>query len=101
MKATKEGVMDALGGVIDPELGISVVELGLIYGVEVDGGKVRVKMTFTTPACPMLNLIVSNVEDAVRKVEGVEDVSVQLVWEPPWTPDKMTEAGKKALGFGK
>lgn len=99
--ATEEDVMDALSGVIDPELGISVVDLGLIYGVEVSGKKVRVRMTFTTPACPMLNLIVSRVEDAVKKLRGIDEVAVQLVWEPPWTPERMSAEGKKALGFGK
>ncbi len=84
---------------MDPELGISLVDLGLIYGVEVAGKKVGVKMTFTTPACPMVHFLVSSVENAVKKVNGVSEVDVQLVWDPPWTPDRMSDAGKEKLGL--
>ncbi len=96
---TEEEVMSALSKVMDPELGISLVDLGLIYGVEITETKVGVKMTFTTPACPMVHFLVSSVEDAVKKVEGVSEVEVQLVWDPPWTPDKMSDAGKEKLGL--
>ena len=96
---TEKEVMGALSEVMDPELGISLVDLGLIYGVEVQGEKVGVKMTFTTPACPMVHFLVSSVEDAVKKVKGVNEVDVQLVWDPPWTPDKMSDAGKEKLGL--
>ncbi|MCP4647084.1 MAG: metal-sulfur cluster assembly factor [bacterium] len=96
---TEKEVMGALSEVMDPELGISLVDLGLIYGVDVAGEKVGVKMTFTTPACPMVHFLVSSVEDAVKKVEGVSDVEVQLVWDPPWTPDKMSDEGKEKLGL--
>ena len=96
---SEKGVMDALHEVMDPELGISLVDLGLIYGVEITDTKVGVKMTFTTPACPMVHFIVSSVEGAVKKVEGVGEVDVQLVWDPPWTPDKMSDAGKEKLGL--
>ncbi|MBN2122359.1 metal-sulfur cluster assembly factor [Candidatus Micrarchaeota archaeon] len=99
--ADKEDVMGALSEVMDPELGISVVDLGLIYGVNVHKGKAEVRMTFTTPACPMLNLIVSKVEEAVNRVGGISEVSVKLVWDPPWSPQRISEAGKRALGFGK
>lgn len=97
--ASKKEVLDALKDVMDPELGINIVDLGLIYGVEVKGGKVRVKMTFTTPACPLLQYIVSSVEECVDKLDGVDEVIVQLVWEPPWTPDKISAEGKKQLGL--
>jgi len=96
---TEKEVMGALSEVMDPELGISIVDLGLIYEVEVQKEKVGVKMTFTTPACPMVHFLVSSVEDAVKKLEGVNDVEVQLVWDPPWTPDKMSDAGKESLGL--
>jgi metal-sulfur cluster biosynthetic enzyme len=99
--ANKADVMDALSRVMDPELGISIVDLGLIYGVSVHGEKAEIEMTFTTPACPMLNLIVSKVEEAVGRVGGVSEVSVKVVWEPPWSPQRISEAGKRALGFGK
>jgi len=96
---SERAVRSALKKVMDPELGISILDLGLIYGVEAEGKKVIVKMTFTTPACPMLQFIVSNVEDAVKKLEGVEDVIVQLVWDPPWTPEKISSEGKKKMGL--
>lgn len=85
--------------VMDPELGISVWDLGLIYGIEVNGKKAIIQMTFTTPACPMLHHIASEVEDAVDKVKGIEEVNVRLVWDPPWTPDKISAEGKKKLGL--
>lgn len=97
--AIEDEVRAALMEVMDPELGISVVDLGLIYGIEVLGGRAEVKMTFTTPACPMLNHIISDVEGAVKKVKGVKEVDVQLVWEPRWTPERITEEGKKKLGL--
>jgi metal-sulfur cluster biosynthetic enzyme len=96
---SEKEIRDALREVMDPELGISLVDLGLIYGVEIAGEKVGVKMTFTTPACPMVHFLVSSVEDAVKKVEGVDEVDVQLVWDPPWTPDRMSDAGKEKLGL--
>ncbi|MBD3397708.1 DUF59 domain-containing protein [Candidatus Micrarchaeota archaeon] len=97
--ATEKEVMDALGQVMDPELGISLVDLGLIYSVKVQGEKVEVEMSFTTPACPMVHYITSSVEDAVKKLEGVEEAEVKLVWDPPWTPDRISEEGKKKLGL--
>jgi metal-sulfur cluster biosynthetic enzyme len=96
----KNQVLEALGRVIDPELGISIVELGLVYGVEVEGGKALVRMTFTTPACPMLHYIISNVEGEVKRVKGITEVEVSLVWDPPWTPERISEEGKKKLGLG-
>ena len=96
---TEKEIMGALSEVMDPELGISLVDLGLIYGVDIAGERVGVKMTFTTPACPMVHFLVSSVEDAVKKVKGVGEVDVQLVWDPPWTPDKMSDAGKEKLGL--
>ena len=92
-------VREALTKVMDPELGISLVDLGLIYGINVEGEKVVVQMSFTTPACPMLHFITSNVEDAVKGLDGVEEVDVQLVWDPPWSPERMSEEGKKKLGL--
>ena len=92
-------VLDSLRSVLDPELGINIVDLGLIYGVKVNGKKVNVKMTFTTPACPLLQYIVSEVEERVGKINGVEEVVVQLAWDPPWNPDKISAEGKKQLGL--
>jgi len=96
---SEKGVLDALTKVMDPELGISLVDLGLIYGVDIKGKKVTVRMTFTTPACPMLRHMAASVEEAVKKLDDVEEVDVQLVWDPPWTPERMSGEGKKKLGL--
>ncbi len=96
---SEKDVLDALRNVLDPELGINIVDLGLIYEVKVNGKKVNVKMTFTTPACPLLQYIVSDVEEKVGKTEGVEEVVVQLTWDPPWNPDRISAEGKKQLGL--
>ncbi|MBD3390259.1 DUF59 domain-containing protein [Candidatus Micrarchaeota archaeon] len=95
----EESVLEKLREVMDPELGINIVELGLIYGVEVEKEHATVKMTFTTPACPMLRHLASSVKEAAEKAEGVEEAEVQLVWDPPWSPEKISEEGKKKLGL--
>ena len=100
MAFTKEDVMAALGTVNDPEIpGLSIVDLGLIYDIAVDGGKVDVKMTVTAPGCPMAQFMASMAKDAVEKIEGVEEADVVVVFEPPWTPERMSDKGKKMLGF--
>jgi metal-sulfur cluster biosynthetic enzyme len=82
-------VMDALAGVLDPELGLSIVELGLVYGVRVDGGHVDVTMTLTAPGCPLHEVMPDWARTAVLQVPGVEDVDVTVTFDPPWTPDRM------------
>jgi metal-sulfur cluster biosynthetic enzyme len=96
---TVDDVMDALTNVIDPELGLDFVELGLIYGVEVDGGAVEVIFTLTTPACPIGPHVSEQMEEFVGELEGVESVECKMVFTPPWSPEKMTEDAKFALGF--
>jgi metal-sulfur cluster biosynthetic enzyme len=98
-KAKKE-IMEQLSTVIDPEIGIDIVNLGLVYGVEVDlkQKKATVKMTMTTPACPLMGVILMDVENALEKVESVEKVTVELVWDPPWTQERMSEKAKRMLG---
>jgi metal-sulfur cluster biosynthetic enzyme len=96
---TTEDVMDALSNVIDPELGLDFVELGLIYGVEVDGANVRVTFTLTTAGCPIGPQVTEQIEEFVGDLEGVESVESQMVFTPPWTPEKMTDDAKFALGF--
>lgn len=96
---TKQDVMKALKKCYDPEIGISLVDLGLIYDVKIDKNKVNIKMTLTTPRCPMHSFMVNDVEEKVKKVKGVKEVKVELVWDPPWTPDKMSKEGKKKLGL--
>lgn len=98
--ASQERVLDALREVIDPELGVNVVDLGLIYGVTTDDGGVSIDMTLTTPGCPLHDSIRDAVESAVQLlVPGVQSVSVNLVWDPPWCADCITEAGLRELGW--
>lgn len=96
---TVDDVMDALSNVIDPELGLDFVELGLIYGVEVDGGNVEVTFTLTTPACPIGPHVSEQMEEFVGELEGVQSVACNMVFTPPWSPDRMSEDAKFALGF--
>ncbi|WP_066313023.1 metal-sulfur cluster assembly factor [Bacillus sp. FJAT-29814] len=92
-------IIEALKSVYDPELSINVVDLGLIYNVEIsEGNDVTVTMTLTTPGCPLHNSITSGVRYCVEGIEEVRNVEVNLVWEPAWSPDKMTADGRRALG---
>ena len=92
-------VMDALANVIDPELGLDFVELGLIYGVEVNEGNVHVTFTLTTPGCPIGPQVTEQIEEFVGELEGVKSVSSEMVFTPPWSPERMSEDAKFALGF--
>jgi metal-sulfur cluster biosynthetic enzyme len=92
-------VMEALTNVIDPELGLDFVELGLVYGVEIDGANVRVTYTLTTPGCPIGPQVAEQMEEFVSEVEGVQSVESELVFTPPWSPERMSEDAKFALGF--
>ena len=92
-------VLDALRQVVDPELGVNIVDLGLVYGTEIRDGVVHVTMTMTTPACPMEELLMEMVHSAVlREIPDARSVEVDLVWEPVWNPDMMSEAAKSQLG---
>jgi metal-sulfur cluster biosynthetic enzyme len=95
----EEDVLEALSNVIDPELGLDFVELGLVYGVEIDGGTVSVTFTLTTPACPIGPQVSEQMKEFVGEVPGVEDVVPNMVFTPPWTPEKMSEDAKFALGY--
>jgi metal-sulfur cluster biosynthetic enzyme len=97
--ATVEDVTEALRDVIDPELGLDFVELGLIYDVEVDGGTVRVTYTLTSPGCPIGPQVSEQIEEFVSELDGVEDVQPAMTFSPPWTPERMSEDAKFALGF--
>lgn len=97
---TVEQVKKALEIVKDPELRINVVDLGLVYDVQVEGGKVFVLMTLTSPACPVGPLIVAQAESVLRRLPGVEDVRVELTFDPPWHPDMMSERLKRARAMG-
>ncbi len=96
---TKEEIIEKLKGVKDPEIGLDLVNLGLIYDVSVDNGKVTVKMTLTFPGCPLGQWMIAQVEKAIREIPGVTNVEIQLVFDPPWTPERITEEGKKLLGL--
>ena len=98
--ATRDDVFEALRQVEDPELGMDIVELGLLYDVEVDGPRVKVIHTLTSMGCPVGPLIQANVDEVVRALPGVEDVETELTWDPPWTPEKMSDDAKFILGFG-
>ena len=96
---SKEDVMKVLKECYDPEIGISLVDLGLIYDVKVDKDKVRIKMTLTTPGCPMHAMMAEDVKEKVNKIKGVKSVNIDIVFDPPWTPDRMSKEAKKMLGF--
>mgnify|MGYP001559068325 FL=1 len=96
---TEEDVLEALKTVYDPEIPINVVDLGLVYEVKVNGGNVYVQMTLTAPGCGMGPHIAQQAEWAVADVEGVEDVQIEMVFDPPWSPDRISEEAKAQLGL--
>ena len=96
---TREEVVDTLHQVEDPELGMDIVDLGLLYDVEVEGPKVKVTYTLTSMGCPAGAMIQEDIDRVVRELDGVEDVVSELTFEPPWTPDRMSEDAKFILGF--
>ena len=96
---TVEDVEEALANVIDPELGLDFVELGLIYGIEVDAGKVHVTFSLTSPGCPIGPQVSEQIDEFVSELDGVESVESSMVFTPPWTPERMSEDAKFALGF--
>jgi len=97
---SREEVLEALRGVEDPELGMDVVDLGLVYEVELEGSKAKVLYSLTSMGCPAGPLIAGDMEGAVRQVDGIEDVELELTFDPPWTPDRMSDDAKFILGFG-
>lgn len=97
---TKDDVVEALRQVEDPELGMDIVELGLYYDTEIDGANVHVKHTLTSIGCPVGPMIQEDIHRAVAELPGVENVEVELTWDPPWTPERMSEDAKFILGFG-
>jgi metal-sulfur cluster biosynthetic enzyme len=95
----RERIEDALRVVVDPEIGFNVVDLGLIYNVSVDGGIARVLMSTTTRGCPAADYLKDGAQEAVSSVSGIEAVEVTMTYDPPWTPDMMSEDAKSQLGF--
>jgi metal-sulfur cluster biosynthetic enzyme len=95
----RDGVMNALRKVDDPELGINVVDLGLIYEVRIEGDTVHVEYTLTTMGCPIGPMIEAQIREVIEPIEGIENVDAQMTLTPPWTPDKMSEEAKAAMGM--
>jgi metal-sulfur cluster biosynthetic enzyme len=99
MSVTQEQVFDALRVVEDPELGMDVVDLGLVYDVLVDGGKVTVTYSLTSMGCPAGAMIQEQIGQVVASMEGVDEVATELTWTPPWSPEMMSDDAKFVLGF--
>lgn len=101
-KVTPEKVKEVLKSVYDPEIPVNIVDLGLIYGLEIQDGKVKVVMTLTAPGCPVWPMIEAEVKNRLLTLEGVEEVEVQFVWDPPWNLSMISEEGRailRSLGF--
>jgi len=99
-KITTEMVYEKLNSVVDPEIGIDIVSLGLVYDVKVDDNNdVSVKMTMTVPGCPLAGMIVADAQNVLEEMKGVSEVKVELVWDPPWSPDMIKPDIKKKLGI--
>lgn len=98
-EVTEDRVMEVLGDIYDPEIPIDIVNLGLVYGVRIDGSTVNVDMTMTSPGCPAATQIVAEAKYLLEEIDGVSEVNVEIVWDPPWDPGKMSEAAKESLGM--
>jgi FeS assembly SUF system protein len=99
VEVTKEQIIDALKGVFDPEIPVDIYEMGLIYDIKINGSNVLVLMTLTSPSCPAAQAIPMDVQDKVGRVPGVENVEVEIVWDPPWGMEMMSEVAKLELGY--
>ncbi|MCD6400148.1 metal-sulfur cluster assembly factor [candidate division WOR-3 bacterium] len=99
MAIKKEDVLDALREVVDPEIGFSIVDLGLIYDVSINGGKVKVDMTLTVRGCPLQAMLTEAAKNKVLQIPGVKDAEINLVWDPPWNPSMISEELKKRFGY--
>ena len=97
---TREAVVDALRECYDPEIPVNIVDLGLVYEIRVNDSQIEVDFTLTAPGCGMAYSIRDDIHAKLSALEGVGDVKVNIVWEPLWTPDRMSDDAKKALGFG-
>ena len=96
---TKEKIIEEIRKIYDPELPVNIYELGLIYDIEVNENKAKIKMTLTTPNCPVAESLPKEVKDGAMQVEGIDDVDLELVWDPPWNKDMMSEAAKLELNL--
>jgi metal-sulfur cluster biosynthetic enzyme len=100
-EARREAVLGALGGVWDPELALDVVSLGLVYDVRVDGDEIEIDMTLTTPGCPVSEQLPAEAETAARAAVPGAEVTVNVVWHPPWTPERLSPIALEQLGFSR
>lgn len=99
MTDLEKKVRKALRRVVDPELHINIVDLGLIYDVREEAGVVEIEMTLTSPGCPLASVIDSEINRVVKKIKGVKKVTLKLIWDPPWTAEMMSEEARAELGF--
>ena len=98
--ALEQQVIEAIKTVYDPEIPVNVYDLGLIYDIAIDADhRAHIRMTLTAPACPVAGILPGQVESAVKQVDGIEDAEVELVWDPPWSQDRMSEEAQLALGL--
>ena len=95
----KNKIIEEIRKIYDPELPVNIYELGLIYDIQVKNKKVKIKMTLRTPNCPVAESLPKEVKDSVMQVKGIEDVDLELVWDPPWTKDMMSDAAKLELNL--
>ena len=96
---TQEMIKEKLRECYDPEIPINIVDLGLVYDIQIQAGAVRVQMTLTAPGCPMAGFFVEDVKKKLREIEGVTNTNVELVWDPPWSPERISDEAKNNLGF--
>lgn len=99
MKTVEEKIREALKTVIDPELGVSIVDLGLVYDVRYEGGEAEVEMTLTSPGCPLAPVIDKKVRESVADISEIKKLTVEIVWDPPWTKDLMSDELKAEMGI--
>jgi len=99
MSVNREQVMDMLHNCYDPEIPVNIVDLGLVYDVQVADDTVNVKMTLTSPGCPAHGMITESVKEKLVSIEGVRQVNIEIVWEPPWDPSRMSAAARQQLGI--
>ena len=95
----KDDIIKELKKIYDPELPVNIYELGLVYDIKVDGKKAQIKMTLTSPNCPVAESLPKEVENGAMQVDGIDEVDLQLVWDPPWTKDMMSDAAKLELNL--
>jgi len=95
----EEDVIEVLKSVIDPEIGLDVINLGLVYEIKINDDIVYIKMTMTTPGCPLASWILADAENKIKQLPEVKDVQIELVWDPPWSVDRISEEARKLLGL--